>query len=84
MHTIKLLQQARDLFVSGKLHPERHNREELLSIKAGEWSYRHLLNYAEQLMEETANACNNSSLPEIPDEAVARQLLLLIREALYT
>ncbi len=83
MHTIRLLQQAKELFETGKLNVTRTNREELLSIKRGEKSYEELLVYAEQLMGEIEQASKHSQLPALPDEESAMKTLIEIREALY-
>ena len=83
MHTIRLLQQAKTLFVSGRLAIECPNREALLGIKAGQWSYEELIEYAEQLMEEITVAYSHSPLPECPDPIHTQQLLLTMRKTLY-
>lgn len=83
MHTIRLLQQVKELFVTGKLSVERLNREELLTIKRGERSYEELLQYAEQLMLEIDNTCEESMLQEAPDEEKVKRILVETRKELY-
>lgn len=83
MHTIRLLQQVKELFETDKLNVERSNREELLAIKRGERSYEELLQYAEQLMLEIDDACEKSTLQKAPDEEKVKQVLVEIRKQLY-
>lgn len=83
MHTIRLLQEAKELFESGTLNVTRPNRDELLSIKQGEHTYTSLLEHAEILMFEIQSASKQSRLRAEPDALKARQLLIEIREALY-
>lgn len=83
MHTIRLLQQAKELFETGTLNVVRANREELLSIKSGEHSYESLLVYAEGLMQEINHFAAESTMIEKPDEAEAGKILITIREQLY-
>ncbi len=83
MHTIRLLQMAKELFETGKLNVERSNRNELLSIKSGNKAYGELLVYAEQLMHDIDVAVTTSSLPILPDEERAKKILVAMREQLY-
>ncbi len=83
MHTIRLLQLAKELFESGTLNVKRSNRDELLSIKKGERTYIELMSYAEELVAEIENAVAISTLQDKPDENKARKILITIREKLY-
>ncbi len=83
MHTIRLLQQAKELFETGTLNVVRSNREELLSIKRGERSYESLVDYAETLMLEIDAASHASDLMLKPDAVKARKILIEIRTQLY-
>lgn len=83
MHTIRLLQVAKDLFETGKLHVERTNREELLAIKRGECSYEELLQYAEQLKAEIEQKVIKSDLQEVPNQQRIKEILVEIRTELY-
>lgn len=83
MHTIRLLQQAKELFETGTFNIHRVNREQLLAIRNGQWNYDDLLDYADQLMKDIDKSVEASSLPDFPDEEKARALLVAIREELY-
>lgn len=84
MHTIRLLQEAKELFATGVLNVARKNREGLLSIKRGEKSYEELLDDAEKLMAEIEHLSAGIAMIDKPDEANAKQTLVEIREYLYS
>lgn len=83
MHTIRLLQQAKELFASGRLNVVSKNREELIAIKRGDKDYGDLLIYAEELMMEIGRLAATCAIIEHPDEEKARKVLITIREQLY-
>ncbi|MFT3827508.1 MAG: nucleotidyltransferase domain-containing protein [Chitinophagaceae bacterium] len=83
MHTIRLLQTAKEILRDGKLNVHRSNREELLAIKAGKFSYEELLEKANILIDEIKVSAEKSSLPEKPDMAAAERILIQMRTALY-
>lgn len=83
MHTIRLLQQAKELFESGRLNVVSKNREELLAIKRGDKDYDDLLIYAEGLMTEIGQLAATCAMIEQPDEEMARNVLVTIRSVLY-
>lgn len=83
MHTIRLLQQAKELFATGRLNVVSKNRAELLAIKKGEQGYVSLLCYAEELMTEIKHLAAGCAMIEQPDEEKARKVLIEIRTQLY-
>ncbi len=83
MHTIRLLQVAEEILTQGRLNVKRFNREELLSIKAGDRPYNKLLEMADSLMTRIEAAFYNSPLPEVPDKEKAELALIQMRETLY-
>jgi len=83
-HLIRLMRMCREILTTGKVIVKRPDREELLAIRNGAWSYEQIVEFAEredkdlQLVYETSNV-----LPKTPDiklldnlcvELVARQL----------
>ena len=83
MHTIRLLETARDLARDGTLRVRRDNRDELLAIKRGAFTYDALLARAEALMAESAVLFAQSALPDAVDKEAAIAALVAMREALY-
>lgn len=83
MHTIRLLQVAEEILREGKLHIKRLNREELLSIKTGQFQYDELLVMADLLMQLIETAYEKSSLPDMPDKEKIESVLVQMRVELY-
>ncbi len=83
MHTIRLLQMAYDIAVTGKVIVERSNREELLAIKSGADNYDELLIQADELTKQIENAFADSDLPDMPNQALIMQALQQARTQLY-
>ena len=83
MHTIRLLEMALDIALTGQVVVERPNRDELLAIKSGASDYDALLARADELSEQIAAAFAQSNLPESPDRASALAALVAVRSQLY-
>lgn len=83
MHTIRLLQVAEEILRDGKLNVKRPNRENLLSIKAGDFQYDDLLKMAHKHMEGIEAAYLTSKLPEAPDKDKIESVLVEMRNELY-
>lgn len=83
MHTFRLLETARDIALYQEIRVERPNREELLAIRRGEFSYEDLISRAEELMAEVEILFAKSELPETADRERALQALVEIRQQLY-
>jgi hypothetical protein len=83
MHTIRLLQVAEEILSTGMLNVKRPNRDELLSIKVGNFQYDDLLAMAHSLMERIESAYENSQLPALPDKENIEGILVQMRSALY-
>ncbi|MEM6376786.1 MAG: nucleotidyltransferase domain-containing protein [Bacteroidota bacterium] len=83
MHTFRLLDMAEEILLEGKILVERPNREALLAIRSGTWSYEALMELADQKMEAVEAAYQKSQLPDAPDRARIEQLLVDLRHAFY-
>jgi predicted nucleotidyltransferase len=79
MHTIRLLEMAHEIASEGVLRVRRPNREELLRIRAGEFSYEELLAKAEDLYAGLAPAFARAALPDEPARARVNEWLVRIR-----
>jgi len=84
MHTIRLLQSCEHIFKTGSLQIRVENRDELLDIKAGNWSYDNVMKKAEQLITSIEYHHSKSTLPEFPDIEKTTRLLVEIRNSLYS
>jgi predicted nucleotidyltransferase len=81
-HIVRLLNEAEQLLLEGDLDLQR-NREQLKSIRRGEWSLEQILEYFEQKRVALEEIRARSSLPPAPDEDAIRDLLLRCLEAHY-
>jgi len=83
MHTFRLLQMAEEILATGQVLVKRPNREELLAIRRGKFTYDELIAKAEIQLEKVEAAYQISTLPEQADKVVLEQALIEIREAWY-
>ncbi|MBO6184162.1 MAG: nucleotidyltransferase domain-containing protein [Chryseobacterium sp.] len=83
MHTIRLLQSCEKIFKTGTLQIKVENRDELLDIKAGNWSYEKVMNKAEVLIKSIEHHHSKSNLPDTPDLEKTTRILVEIRNSLY-
>lgn len=84
MHTIRLLQSCEQVFKNGTLQIRVENRDELLDIKAGNWSYEAVMKKAEQLIQSIEYYHSKSNLPEYPNLEKTTKILVEIRNSLYS
>jgi len=83
MHTFRLLDMAIEILATQKINVWRPNREELLSIRKGEWQYDDLIEKANKKMELVQKAYEESTLPDKPDGKKLEELLVELRKAFY-
>ena len=83
MHTVRLLEMAKEIAIEGKIIVRRPNRPYLLDIKEGKMEYEDLVNLAESMKNELTHLFEQSVLPDIPDEEAVIKLLIQIRKEFY-
>lgn len=83
MHTFRLLEMAADIARYGEIRPRRPNREALLQIKRGEFTYEALTARAETLMQQVQEEFAASGLPQQVNQSAALAALVAMREQLY-
>lgn len=82
-HLVRLLRMAVEIARDGVVHVERGDRDELLAIRAGAWSYDQLVGEADRLLGAAHDAAEVSTLPDEPDrEALDRLCVSLVEEVL--
>jgi predicted nucleotidyltransferase len=80
-HLVRLIRMCREVLTTGKVIVKRPDREELLSIRNGAWSYDKLIEFAET--EDLAlNELYQTStaLPKLPDREKLDQLCISLVE----
>lgn len=83
MHTIRLLQSCEQIFKTSSLQIQVENQDELLDIKAGNWSYENVMNKAEVLIKSIEHHHSKSDFPDTPDLEKTTKILVEIRNSLY-
>jgi len=83
-HLVRLIRMCREVLLTGKVIVKRPDREELLAIRNGAWTYEQLIEFAERedlALNELYNSTN--VLPKTPDQDKLDQLCIeLIEEAI--
>lgn len=65
---VRLLRLGKEILETGKVQVKRtDDREELMAIKTGAWTYQQLIDYADKIELEVKDAYNNSKLPNQPN-----------------
>ena len=80
MHTFRLLDMAEEILSEGKILVKRPNREELLEIRSGKFTYDDLLDKAAKKIKRIEKIFQSCSLPEKPDANLIENLLVNIRQ----
>ena len=74
MHLVRLMRMGKEILTTGKVNVYRPDREELLAIRNGAWTYEQAEEYANQMQNEMARAYEESNLPHSPDRVFLDQL----------
>jgi uncharacterized protein len=84
MHTFRLLAMAEEIALYKEVRVRRTDRDFLLRIRKGEFLYEDLVKQAEEKTEKINELFEKSDLPEKPDETACENLLISMRQKLYT
>lgn len=79
-HALRILRQGLEFLSTGELNVFRHDRQQLIAIKNGEWSLLQVKEEAERLLKLAEEAFVRSSLPEKAEYEKANNLLIGIIE----
>jgi predicted nucleotidyltransferase len=78
---VRLLRMGKEILETGKVQVKRtDDREELMAIKTGAWSYEKLVDYADQVENEVKSAYLKSTLPNQPNIKLLDQLCICLVE----
>jgi hypothetical protein len=80
-HLIRLLRTAIEFLDTGEMKVYRPDREELLNIKLGEWSFEQIVKEKDNLIKQMDESLINSKLPAYPDH---EKINLLCRRVIET
>jgi predicted nucleotidyltransferase len=82
MHCVRLMNQVEQILIEHDLDLER-NREQLKSIRRGEWSEKQVVDYFQKKESELEEVYTKSDLRNTPDEATIKRILLECLEEYY-
>lgn len=82
-HLVRLLRMAKEIATTGTLHTNRPDKEFLMDIRNGKYSYEYIVEYAEQEEEEVRRLFDESNLPYTVDYIKIDNLLLDVFEKYY-
>ena len=75
-HLIRLMRMCREIMKDGNVLVKRPDRDELLAIRAGAWTYERLLEEAESIEKECKELYETSSLPREPNRSKIDELIV--------
>lgn len=80
MHLWRLLQQGKELLETGHITLPRPEKDQLLDIKNGKWSYEKLIEETENLNKIFDDLYQKSPLPKTPNHEKIEELCIEICE----
>lgn len=80
MHLMRLLRMGQEILRTGEVNVLRPDREELLQLRNGEWTYDKLIEEAEKAEKELEYLYENSPLQKKPRDKEIDKLLIEITE----
>jgi hypothetical protein len=85
-HVVRLLRMGEEILSSGQvIVKRRHDREEILAIKRGAWTYEQLMEYANQMQSKLEELYKTSSLRMTPDtEKIDALCIDLVEKTLFS
>lgn len=80
-HLVRLIRMCREILTTGKVIVKRPDREELLAIRNGAWSYDQLIEFADTEDKALAELyLTSTALPKVPDKEMLDQLCIKLVE----
>jgi uncharacterized protein len=76
MHLVRLMRMAQEIVSTGEVHVKRPDAQELLSIRAGAWSFDRLMEWAHSIDGSLEIAEKVSPLPHDPNREKIDELLV--------
>lgn len=73
-HLVRLMRMGKEILTTGRVVVFRPDREELLAIRNGAWTYEQVEEYAEKMQDEIVFAYETSTLRDKPDRVFLDKL----------
>src|SRR5215471_6839553 len=75
MHGLRLLYECMELMQHGTITLPRPEKDLLIEVRSGAWTFERVLNHAQRLFKEVEDAVASSPLPERVDRAAISKLI---------
>jgi len=75
MHGLRLLYECLELMVHGRITLPRPEKELLIQVRSGDWTFERVLAHAQRMFKEVDDAVKVSPLPEKVDDAAISKLV---------
>lgn len=80
-HLVRLIRMCKEVLLTGKVLVKRHDREELLFIRNGGWTYEQLMEFARVMSLELNELYKTSTaLPNVPNKDMLNKLCIKLVE----
>jgi uncharacterized protein len=76
MHLVRLIRMGKEILGEGKVQVFRPDREELLFIRNGGWTFEQVEEYSSKMEQEIIKVAETSKLPKEPDRIKIDQLCM--------
>jgi predicted nucleotidyltransferase len=76
MHLIRLMRMCKEILSTGKVLVRRPDRDELLAIRNGLWSYDRVIDHAEDIEAQCGELYDSSPLPREPNREKLNEFLV--------
>lgn len=73
-HLVRLMRMGYEILTEKKVIVKRPDRDEILSIKKGGWSYEKVMSYAEEMQKKLDEAYKTTTLPKSIDQDKVNKL----------
>lgn len=83
MHLVRLMRMGYEILTEGRVYVKRPDAEELLRIRAGDWSYEKMVAYAQDMEKKMEEAYELSKLPKAPNRALLDSLCCVLVEKFH-
>ena len=85
MHLVRLLRMAEEIITTGTMNVYRPDRDELVKIRNGLFSYDYLIEYSEETVDRLTNIVRSgkSAVRKTPDIDRISDISLYIKDSVY-
>jgi predicted nucleotidyltransferase len=83
MHLVRLLRMGVEALTDGVINVRRTDAAELLSIRAGNWTYDQVIDYAEHTNDEVQRLVKTTSLPKDVNHQYVANLIIQVQDMVW-